>query len=324
MNRFLGSITLALMAVVASSGTQAQQAYPQHIVKIIVGFPPGQAADIVARIIADKIAGPLGQPVIVDNQAGQAGSIAIAALKKAPPDGHTMILAATASLVINPHLYGNVTYDPLKDFEPIGLVADGPLMLVVNPALPVNNVAELIAYAKVYPDKLNYASPGNGAVSHLAMEVFKRHAGISIAHVPYPGSMKAITDVMNGSVQVAFDTIAVTRPQIDAHKLKALAVAGPTRLELYPNVPALQEVGFPGFVASPWIGLLFPAGTPRPLVDRINTVLNEALRTPEMREKLLGMGLFLRTGTPDEFSAVLRSDFALWGKAVRESGAKVD
>ncbi len=323
MKRF--ALLLSLMsAVLLAAGTGQGQPYPSKVVRVIVGFPPGQATDLAARLLAEKMSALLGQQVIVDNQPGQAGSIAASALAKAPTDGHTMMLAATASLVINPHLYKNVTYDALKDFMPIGLVVEGPMMLVVSPGLPVNSVAELIAYAKASPGKLNYASAGNGSMSHLAMAMFMQEAGIALTHVPYQGSPKAIADVMNGNVQVMFDTVAVTQPQIEARKLKVLATGSPVRLRLFPDVPTIKELGFPRFDATPWVGLLFPSGTPPAMVERVNQALNEALRSPDVSARFQSMGLFPRTGTPEEFAATLRADNERWSRVVRDVGVKVE
>lgn len=257
--RTLGAGALALATAGGISPIGAQ---PKPM-QIVVGFPPGQQVDIVARLLAERFASVLGRPVIVNNRPGQGGSIALGMVAKAAPDGDTLTLSALAVLVANPHLYGNVSYDTLKDFVPIGLVYDAPLVLVVHPEQPFKNAAELVAYAKANPGKLTHSSSGNGTVSHLGIVDFQRRAGIKIEHVPYQGSAPAMLDLMAGRVQVGMDTVAVTQAHIKSGKLKLLAVCSPKRLAQHPDTPTVAKFGFAGFEAVAWIGQLARAARRR-------------------------------------------------------------
>jgi tripartite-type tricarboxylate transporter receptor subunit TctC len=294
------------------------------VTRILVGFPPGQATDLVARLIAERLGPLLGENVIVENRPGQGGSAALAALAKAPPDGSTMMVAALASLVANPHLYRNLGYDTLRDFAPVGLVGDLPLLLVVHPALPVRTVPELIAYAKANPDKLTHPSSGNGTLSHLGMEDLKRRAGISILHVPYQGSARAMTDLMAGQVNVAMDAVAVTQPYILSGKMRLVASAYSQRLAAFPDTPTIAEQGFPGFALSAWLGLVVPAGTPRERVERLSALCAKIAQSPEIGQKYATLGAIQRTSSPEEFRVFLAAEYARWGAVVKAIGAKVD
>jgi tripartite-type tricarboxylate transporter receptor subunit TctC len=247
-----------LIAVIALFATFAD-ARAAELTRILVGFPPGQATDLIARLLADKLSPMLGETVIVDNRPGQGGSMALAGLATSTPDGHTMVLAPLASLVVNPHLYKTVGYDSLKDFAPVALIGDLPMLMVVNPSLPIHNVAELVAYAKANPDKLSHPSSGNGTLSHLGMELFKHQAGITILHVPYRGSPPAMTDLMSGVVSVAMDTVTVTEPFIRAGKLRLIASAYGKRVPAFPDTPTLIEQGYPGIDLAAWLGIVVPA-----------------------------------------------------------------
>ncbi len=306
------------------------QSHPQRPkgkpVKLIVGFPPGQATDNVARLLAEKWQKNSGETFVIENMPGQGGSLALGNLAKAPNDGSVMMLAHMSALCTNPHLYKSVPADSLKDFEPVGLLGDLPFVLVCNPALPIQNVQELVAYAKANPDKLNNASSGNGTVSHLAMEEFKRRAGIKIVHIPYKGSAAGLTDVMSGTVSIALETAAAVRPLAQAGKLRALAAGTSTRLPgTLANVPTLAEQGFANFNAVTWLMLLYPAGTFKPLVNHTLNELNEVARDPELAAKLVAAGLQLRSSnSPDEATAYLRSEFRSWGEVVKRSGVTLE
>lgn len=316
-------LLLALLAAWASL-TGAQASYPDKPVKIIVGFPAGQATDTVARLVAERLSQSMGQPFVVDNRPGQGGSVGLASLAKAPADGYTMMLSATASLVTNPHLYKAVGYDTLKDFAPIGLLAEIPLALVAHPSAPFNTVRELIAYAKANPGKLSYSSSGNGTLSHLAMELFKRDVGISLVHIPYQGSVRAMTDLVAGNVTLGFDTVTVTAPQLESKRLKVLAVASDRRIPLLAEAPTIIEAGIPGFTASPWLGMLFPKGTPADIVNRMNSEIRKALDDPNLQKSLRSIGVIVHTTSPDEFARLLQTEYTKWGRIVRDSGARVD
>jgi tripartite-type tricarboxylate transporter receptor subunit TctC len=292
--------------------------------QIVVGFPPGQSVDIVARMLAERFGEALHRPVIVNNRPGQGGSIALGMVAKAAPDGDTITIAALAALVANPHLYPKVPYDTLKDFAPIGLAYDAPLVLVASPQQPFATVAELVAYAKAHPDKLAHSSSGNGTVSHLGMVDFERRAGITLEHVPYQGSAPAMLDLIEGRVQLGLDTVAAVLPYIKSGKLKVLAVCSAERLALFPDEPTIAEAGYPGYEAVAWIGLLAPAGTPVAFVDDINRQIAEAEKTAEFAARLEAIGAQPRTDTPQQFVAYLKAEYQKWGELVRLSGAKVD
>jgi tripartite-type tricarboxylate transporter receptor subunit TctC len=315
---------LLLASLVAAGGAPAwAQAKPT---KIIVGFPPGQATDVVARMLAERLQRNTGRPFIVENMPGQGGSLALGNLAKAPADGSVMMLAHMSALCTNPVLYKSVPYDTLKDFEPVGLLGDLPFVLVCNPTLPVNTVQELVAHAKANPDKLNNASSGNGTVSHLAMEEFKRRAGVSIQHIPYKGSAAGLTDVMSGTVSVALETAAAVRPLVQAGKLRALAAGSATRLNgVLATVPTLAEQGFANFNAVTWLMLLLPTGAAKPLVQASFAELNTAARDPELEAKLVTAGLQPRFSTsPDEAGQYVRNEFKAWGDVVRRSGVTLE
>lgn len=294
------------------------------ISRIVVGFPAGQATDIVARLIAERIGPILGETFIVENRPGQGGSIALAQLAKTQADGRTLVLAPLASLVANPHLYKSVGYDTLKDFAPVTLVCDLPILFVVNPSLPVNNVAEFIAYAKANPDKINYSSSGNGTLSHLGMEDFKRRAGISLMHVPYRGSPPAMTDLVAGVVSAGMDTVTVTQPFVQAGSLRAIASAYSQRIPTLPDVPTLAEQGFPGFGIAAWIGFVAPAGTPKERIDALNAAVSKVVQTEEIADKFATLGVIQHLMGSAEFAEFIASENARWSAVVKATGAKVD
>jgi tripartite-type tricarboxylate transporter receptor subunit TctC len=289
-----------------------------------VGFPAANATDVVARVLAEKLGRNLGQPVVVENRPGQGASIAAAHVAKAAPDGYTMMLTAAASMVTNPHLYKNLGYDPLKDLVPSVMLVEIPLALVAHPSAPFNTLAELIAYAKANPGKLSYSSSGNGTLSHLAMERLKREAGVSLVHIPYQGSGRSMTDLMAGTVHVAFDTLTVTVPHIEARKMKPIAVATQKRVSLLPGVPTMIESGVPEFIASPWLGIVFPAGTPHDILNRMQTEMLKVMDDPAVQKSLQATGSVPRINGLQEFGRIIREDHARWGKVVTESGVKID
>lgn len=316
---------LLLLTMVLSTGLSgAQGRYPDRPVKLVVGFPAGQATDIVARMLADRLSQSMGQPFVVENRPGQGGSLGLAHLAKAPADGYTMVLAATASLVTNPHLYKSVGYDSLTDFAPSGMVVEIPLALVAHPSAPFNDLAGMVAYAKAHPGKLDYSSVGNGTLSHLAMERLKREAGVSITHIPYQGSVRSIADLIAGNVMISFDTLTVTVPHIESKRLKLIAVASGKRVPQLPGAPTMIEAGMPGFVASPWLGLLFPKGTPQSIVMTMNAEVRKAMEDPGMQKSMQTIGALPRPNSPEEFTRLIQEDHARWGRLVRESGIRVD
>jgi tripartite-type tricarboxylate transporter receptor subunit TctC len=316
MRRLLVAVTALVLTL-----TDARSA---ELTRILVGFPPGQATDLVARLLAERLGPSLGETVIVENRPGQGGSIALASLSQSPADGHTMVLAPLASLVVNPHMYKSVGYDTLRDLAPVALVADLPLVLVVNPALPVKTVAELVAYAKANPDKLAHPSSGNGMLSHLGMEVFKQRAGITILHVPYRGSVPAMTDLMTGIVGVAMDTVAVTEPFIRADKMRLIASVYSKRVAAFPDTPTVAEQGFPEVDLSAWLGIVVAATTPKERVDRLGAAINQIVQSPEIAAKFSTLGAIPRAEGPKEFGAFLASEDARWDAVVKASGVRIE
>jgi tripartite-type tricarboxylate transporter receptor subunit TctC len=317
---------IGLLTACTAPAVMAQTAagYPSKMVTIIVGFPPGTATDSVARILSSRLATRLGQPFIVDNKPGLGGSLGAGAAAKARPDGHTLVLSATAPLATNPHLYAHLPYDSMRDFAPIGLTSWLPYVLVVNAESKTNTFPALIARAKAEPGKLNYASIGNGTTSHLLVTMLMQRTGTKMNHIPYKGSGQAQTDLLGGRVDLTFDTMVSAMPHVKAGKLKALAVSTLTRAKFAPEIPTLNELGLSGFNAGAWLGLLAPAGTPKPIVEKLNRELNAILDEPETQKKLLAIGAEIKKSTPDEFSAFIKSENEKWGNLVRESGAKVE
>jgi tripartite-type tricarboxylate transporter receptor subunit TctC len=310
----------------AQSATQSADAsaYPSKPLRFMVGFPPGQASDNIARIFSERLAAQLGQPVIVENRPGQGGSLAAAVVKRAAPDGYTFGLMATAALVTNPHLYKSVGYDSLKDFQTVALLAQGPLYLVTHASSPFSSVSELVAYAKANPGKLNYCSSGNGTLSHLAMELLKKRAGISMVHIAYLGSAKGMNDLGSGNVDVCFETGTAIQPYVTTKRAKVLAMSALQRSPNYPDVPTLLESGYPGFEVGPYVGIVFPAGTPKAIVDRMNTELVRIGQAPEVRAQISAVGSSVNISTPQAFAAQVKSDNEKWRALINYLNLKIE
>ena len=321
LRRALALAGFTLVALVA--GTPQAQDYPVRTVKVIVPFSPGGAVDGPMRVIAQELSKRMGQQVVVENKPGAGATIGTEQVARAAPDGYTLLLASQTN-AISATLYTRLAYDPIEDFAPISLIGREPGVLVVNPSLPVNSVQELIAYAKTNPGKLNFASSGNGTSIHLSAELFKAMAGVQITHVPYKGSAPALQDLVGGQVQLMFDNLPSSLALIKAGKLKALAVTSKERAAALPDVPTIAESGLPGFEASSWFGLLAPAGTPQPIIAKLNAEIAKWLATPEAKEKMLGQGANAAGGTPEDFVQFIAAETAKWQKVVKESGAKVD
>jgi len=319
--RILLSAGVAAVALGAAGGGLAQR-YPEKPVRIIVPFSPGGGSDIVARAIAPALSPALGQPVVVDNRPGADGAIGAFMVAKAPADGHMLLVGTTGPMVISPALKAKMPYDTLRDFAPVTQLITQPIALVVHPSLPVNTVAQFIALAKARPGELNYGSAGIGNGTHLAAEIFKSITGVSMVHVPYKGTAPAVTDLVGGHVQVIFSSISVMLPQINAGKLKALAVGGEKRMPMLPNVPTMVEAGVRGFDASSWYGLFAPAGTPTGVVTRLNGEVAKILRGAEIRDLLLAQGASPVGNTPEEFTSHIKAELVKWREAVRAAGVK--
>ena len=299
------------------------QQYPSRPIRFIVPFPPGGSTDLLARYLAPQLTQALGQTVVVDNRAGAGGVIGAELAARAPADGYTIVLGSPGPLTINPNLQ-RVPYDTLRDFSPITLATISPFTLVVHPSLPVNSVKDLLALAKAKPGSLNYGSAGNGSVGHFSSEQFKALAGVDIVHVPYKGSSAARTDILGGQVQMMFDAITTMAANARAGKVKALASTGKSRSSVTPDVPTLNEAGVPGYETTIWLGLMAPAATPRPILDRLSLEVNKVVHSPEVQAAWAKQGAVPMGMTVDQFETFLRADIVKWSKLVKETGMKVD
>jgi tripartite-type tricarboxylate transporter receptor subunit TctC len=317
--RYLGLLALIFVALPLQQAFA--QAYPNKPIRLVVPFPPGGATDVVARIIGQKWSEAFGQPVVVDNKAGASGAIAHELVARAPADGYTLIVGTASTQAANP-VVNKVTWDPVKDFTSVALVASEPMALVVHPSVPANSVAELIALAKAKPGALNMASFGTGTVSHLAGELFNSMAGTKMTHVPYKGAGPAMTDLMGGQVQVMFNTMSVVFSAAKAGKLRMLAVGSATRNSQLPDVPTISEAGVPGYDAGTWQGISGPANLPKDIVARLSSEVSKALKVPEVAEKFISLGSEPQGGTPGELDAVVKADLAKWGRIVKEANIK--
>jgi tripartite-type tricarboxylate transporter receptor subunit TctC len=322
--RAIVTALVAATACVTSVAVAQVPAYPSKPVRLVVPFPAGGTTDILARAVAQKLAETWGQSVIVDNRPGAGGNIGTELVAKAPPDGYTLLMGTVGTHAINASVYSKLPYDPVKDFTPVILVAGVPNVLVVNPALPVNSVPGLVAYAKAHPDTLNFASSGSGTSIHLSGELFKVLTGVRMMHVPYKGSAPALADLMGGQVQLMFDNLPSSLPFVKAGRLRALAVTSVTRAAALPDTPTLAESGVPGFEASSWFGILAPAGTPHDVVMCIDTEVARWLASTEARDKLAAQGAIAAGGTPEDFARHIAAESAKWARVVRASGARVD
>jgi len=310
------------MAISLGFAAQAQ-GYPTKPVRLVVSFAAGGTSDILARILAPKLSEALGQTVLVDNRPGAGGNIGAEVVAKAAPDGYTLLLAPP-SLTANLALYGKLSFDPVQDLAPVTLIAELPIVLVVHPALPAKSVQELIALAKAQPGKLNFGSSGNGGIGHLVGEMFKSMTGVQMVHVPYKGNGPALTDLMAGVLNLTFSDIAGALPHVKSGKLRTLAIASQKRSPTLPDVPTIIEAGVAGFQASSWFGIVVTAGTPQPVIAKLNQEFTKLLRTPETRERLTGLAFDVVGSTTAEFAAFLRNEFVKWTRVVKDSGAKIN
>ena len=315
-----GLVLLAGIGFGAGAGVAAD--YPTRPVRLLVGFPPGGAADILGRVSAQQLSERLGQPVVVDNRGGAGGLLATEIAARATPDGYTLLFTSIPH-VINPHLYKKVHYDAVKDFAPVVQFVNVPLMMAANPSLPVKTVKDLIAHAKSRPGQVHYASGGSGASSHLAMEHFRAMAGIELNHIPYKGTGPLITDLIAGQVGLTIASAVPLAPHVKTGKLRGMAVTSARRSPSFPDLPAIAET-VPGYAVVNWFGLLAPAGTPPAIINRVNAELNQALNETRIKESLRAQGADTTGGSAAAFASTIRSDFAQWAKVVRESGARVD
>jgi tripartite-type tricarboxylate transporter receptor subunit TctC len=319
MQKWIAIVALGLSA--AFNPAHAQN-YPTRAITLVIPFAPGGSTSIVGRGIADKMSELLGEKVVVDNRPGAGGTVGTKAVARSEPDGYTLVLGYTGTLAIGPSLYKNVGYDPRKDFAPIGMIGNAPNSLVVHPSFPARTVAELIAYAKANPGKVSFGSAGAGTASHITGEYFARSAGITLVHIPYKGTGPALTDLLGGHIPMAFAPIPASHPSVTAGSLRALAVTSTTRSGLLPEVPTMIEAGLQGFDASLYYGLAAPAGTPRPVIDKLNKALRDALASNEVKKQLGNDGTEITPGTPEDYVDFIDRDEKKWSQLVKASGVQ--
>lgn len=315
-------LLIAVGTLGATFASAQAQDFPSRPITLVIPFAPGGSTSIVGRGIAEKMSEFLGEKIVIDNRPGAGGTVGTRAVAKSAPDGYTLLLGYTGTLAIGPSLYKNVGYDPRKDFAPVGMIGNAPNSLVVNPDFPAKTLAELIAYAKANPGKLNFGSAGAGTASHITGEYFARAAGITLVHIPYKGTGPALTDLLGGHIPMAFAPIPASHSNVAAGKLRALAVTSPGRSGLLPDVPTIAESGIPGFDASLYYGLAAPAGTPRPVVDKLNKVLREALASEEVKRQLGNDGTDITPGSPEDYAALIDRDEKKWAQLVKASGVE--
>jgi tripartite-type tricarboxylate transporter receptor subunit TctC len=322
INRLPKASMLAAVLWLGLSAVVAAQDFPTRPIRLVVPYPPGGPTDVAARIVANAMAGKLGQPIVVENRpGGAAGTVGGRYVASADPDGYTVVMSQAGSLTVAPFLY-KLDYDPIKDFAPIGIAAETPEILTINPSLPVSTVAEFIAYAKNNPGKLNFASPGVGTLPHLLGEQLQIAAGIKLTHVPYRGASPAVSDLLGGQVQVMFDSTSVMLPHLGAGRLRALAISSSKRIAQIPNVPTVAEAGYPQLTESLWTALLAPAATPGPIIQMLNTALNESVKTPEVQRAYANLDIVTRIVTPQELKSFMAEEVRKWQQVVAQAGIK--
>ncbi|EJE48373.1 hypothetical protein PMI14_07198 [Acidovorax sp. CF316] len=325
--RRLLALAAAAIACTTALPLQAQTAsamgWPAKPIKLVVGYAAGGATDVIARLVAVKLGDQLGQPVVVDNRAGANSNVGAEAVARAPADGYTLYVYTIAN-TINASLYPKLGYDPVKDFEPIGMIAKIPNILVVNPKLPVKNLADYVRYAKESKDGITFASSGSGSSIHLSGEMFKMQSQLKMLHVPYRGSAPAVTDLLGGQVDSMFDNTPSALPHVQAGKLRAIAITSAQRSPLLPDVPTLAESGYAGFDVQSWFGLAAPTGTPRPVVEQLNAALNKVLAQPEVRSRLQELAATPDSGTPDKMRSFAAAEIKRWREVVKASGATAE
>jgi tripartite-type tricarboxylate transporter receptor subunit TctC len=313
----------AALVLLFAGGTCVAQTYPVKPIRFVVPFPAGGIADVFARVIGQKLNDAWSQPVIVENRPGAGGNIGAEAVAKAPPDGYTMVMGSIGTHAVNVSLFKKIPYDPIRDFAPVALVLEADGLLVLHPSVPANTVKELIELAKSRPGQIAYASAGNGTASHLAGELFKSMAQIDMVHVPYKGNVPAITDLIGGQTSLLFGTMPTVLPQVQAGRLKALAVTGSKRSPAAPNVPAIAE-SLTGFEVTNWIGVFAPAATPRDVVTRWNGEVVRVMQAPDTQARLTSEGANSPAKTPEEFGTYVRSEIAKWAKVIQQAGIRAD
>jgi tripartite-type tricarboxylate transporter receptor subunit TctC len=320
-------IRLFLMAsILVGSPLQAyaQSDYPNKPIRLIIGFPAGGSTDIVGRVVAQKLSERLGQAIVVENRGGAGGTIGTDAAAKAAPDGYTLTLGTTSTMAVAPGAYSRLGYDPIKSFSPISLVAVTPYLLVVNPQVPANSLAELVTFAKSQPGKLNFASAGNGSTTQLAMEMLNDVTGMKMTHVPYKGNADADLAILGNQVQVLFGSMPALLQHAKSNKLRALAVGSPKRSPALPETATVAELGYPGFEVALWLGVLAPAGTPKPIIDRLNKELVAIVATPDFKAAMEKNGADANSNSPEQFASLIQNEVGKYGSIVKKLGIKLD
>lgn len=321
--KFVCALMTAGIVATSLAGTAQAQNYPHQPITIVVPYPPGGTNDIVARMLGKKLTEQMGQAVIVENRAGASGTMGAGTVARAAADGYTLLLITTGH-TIHPALYPKLPYDMKTSFQPISKLTSGPMLVMVNPSLPVKNLAELIALAKSKPGELNYGSAGNGSTTHLTTELIDSIAGIKMTHVPYKGSAPAMMDVISGNAQVVLDLVFSSQPHVKSGKLKAIAITGSKRSPILPNVPTVAESGIPGFEATVWNALVAPAGTPKDVVAKLNAEIRKAMADPKFGDQLRSQGFDADWSTPEQLGTLVSSEMTRWGKVVKDTGTKMD
>ena len=323
MRHYPSLVLAALVLLLPVAGDAPAQAFPSKPVRIVIGFPPGGGIDIVARIMAPKLSEALGQPVIIENKPGAGGVLGTDFVAKSAADGHTIFFGTTGNISINPLFIPNLPFNMERDLTPLMQVSSVSFLLYVNASLPAKNLAELIAYAKANPGKVNFYSSGNGGLPHLAGELLNAVAAISTVHVPYKGSAPGLNDLIGGQVQYGFDAVVIGLPHMKTGRLRALATTGPSRLSILPDVPAANET-LPGFEAVNWYGMLVPTGTPRDVIARLQREIVKVMAIPDIREKLIAQGTDPVGSSPEEFALFMKSEALKWSRVIKSANIKPD
>ena len=323
-NTLVRLLAAALPLALAMGPAAAQQDYPNKPIRLIVPFTPGGVTDTGARVVADKLGARLGQSVVVDNRPGASGNIGTQMVATAAPDGYTLLLGFDGTLVINPHVYAKVPFDTLKDFVPVSKIGDAVLIIVVHPSVPAKTLSELVAYSKTNPGGVSYGSAGTGSTPHLAGELLKARTGANFVHVPYKGGGQSMTDLVGGSLPMLYTAVAGAYPFVQKGQIRPIAVSSAQRLASLPDVPTVAESGVPGFESSSWIGILAPAKTPQPIVERLQRELHAVVQSPEVRERLASLGISALGNTPAEFGQQIRADLAKYDQIVKAAKVRVD
>jgi len=314
---------LVVLAAFFLTSIAAAAEFPAKPIKLVVPFPPGGAVDALGRLVGQKTSEILGQPIVIDNRAGAAGSIGTEIVAKSTPDGYTLLMGSTSSLSVIPNLQ-KVPYDPIKDFTPVSLVAYIPHVLVINNDVPAKTLAQFIAYAKANPGKLSYASSGNGTPHQIAVEMFKKMVGVFIVHIPYKGTAPGLTDLMSGQVALMSVELSTALPYIKAQKIRPIALLAPNRSTFAPDIPTAAQAGLPGLDITSWYGVVAPASINRETLNILGTAIAKAVKSPDLNDKILGIGATPVGDTPEEFNVFMRKESAKWAKAIKESGAVAD